>query len=441
MTLEFKKQDKPQICNSPTINFDDTKYITTEVGIALPPLGMPVGIPKVYKTNIIRQQQAPPPLALPGSDLPRAVNYLADYSGCGWWRIGAPEVLLNYTQKMIISSLTTMSIDPRFYLSGFCAVKLQRQATPVQKEFVRFLKQMGKQLNSKIIYEVDDIVFSEDIPMFNRCRVAFTDPEIRRSIEEIMDMTDEFMVVSEYMKDYYKSKINNKKITCVPNYAPRFWFDRYYNEDKIERDYDKNKKRPKVLVTASGTHFDVINATNQQDDYAHVVQSIISTRKEFQWIFMGGFPLLLKPFIDSGEILFKDWAQLMYFPQAITDIGPQVTIAALANNNFNRAKSFIKLTEAAHLGIPFVGQDMEPYKDSFHKFVTGNEMIDHIKTIVKDGNTYMKECRKARKYGDKFWLDDHLEEHKLIYTTPYGDPKRKELAPDMVRMNPEQFKI
>jgi glycosyltransferase involved in cell wall biosynthesis len=440
MTLEFKKQPITTQPNSPTINFDETKYNTTEIGIPLAPVGMPLGIPPVFRTSIIRKQMAPPPLALPGSDLPRAINYLADYSGCGWWRIGSPEVLLNYSNKMIISSLTTMSIDPKFYLSGFCAIKLQRQATPVQKEFVRFLKQMGKQLNSKIIYEVDDIVLHEDIPLFNRCRTAFTDPEIRKSIEEIMDMCDEFMVVSEYMRDYYASKISNKKITCVPNYAPRFWFDRYYDEDRTHREYNKNKKRPKILVTASGTHFDVINATNQQDDYSHVIQNIISTRKDFQWIFMGGYPLLLKPFIDNGDIQFKDWSPLLQFPQTIYDLAPQVTIAALATNNFNRAKSFIKLTESSHLGIPFVGQNLEPYKEAFHKFVTGDEMVDHIKEIVKSSDNYMKESRKARKYGDAFWLDDHLNEHIAIYTTKYGDIKRKELAPAIIKYNPEQFK-
>jgi hypothetical protein len=254
-----------------------------------------------------------------------------------------------------------------------------------------------------------------------------------------MEMTDEFMVVSPYMRDYYASKIKNKKITCVPNYAPRFWFDRYYDEDRLAREYKSNKKRPRILVTASGTHFDVVNATNQQDDYTHVIQSIISSRKDFEWVWMGGYPLLLKPFIDNGEMIFKDWSPLLQFPQAIHDIAPQVTIAALAHNNFNRAKSFIKFTESCHLGIPFIGQDLEPYSDSFHKFTTGDEMIDRVKAVVKDSDTYMKECRKARKYGDKFWLDDHLNEHIAIYTTKYGDPKRKELAPDLARINPQQF--
>jgi hypothetical protein len=426
MTIEFKKPTTPII--------EDVSYQCFPLGLQYPPIGTPRGIPEVWKTVCIRKALTPPPLALPGSDLPRVLNYLADYSGCGWWRLGAPEMLLNYNQKMIVNSLTSMVLDPKFYLSGFSAIKLQRQATPMQKEFVKLLKHLGNQLNTKIIYEVDDIVFSEGIPMFNRCRSAFTDPEIRQSIEDIMNMCDEFCVVSEYMKDYYKSKINNKKITVIPNYAPRMWFDRFYNEDVIAKNYEKNKKRPKILITGSGTHYDVGNQNNQKDDYSHVLQSIIKTRKDFQWIFKGGYPLLLKPFVDAGEMTYVEWTPLLDFAKGIWEVGAQATIAALDDNVFNRSKSFIKLTESAHLGLPFVGQDMEPYKDAWHKFNTGDEMIDQIKSIVTDNTTYMKECRKARKFGDGYWLDDHLDEHVELYTLPYGDPKRVNL----IKLNPEQ---
>lgn len=433
--IEFKKID-----NQPAVSkFDDVQYVSVDVGLPHPPIGVPNYIPRVNKVMINKKAIPPPPMAMPGSNLPRAINYLADYSGCGWWRLGAPELLMNYSQKMIISSLTTMIIDPRFYTSGFCAVKLQRQATPIQKEFVKFMKFMGSQFKTKVIYEVDDIVFHEDIPKFNRCREAFTNPEIRQSIEDMLELCDEFCVVSEYMKQYYGSKIKNKKITVIPNYAPRMWFDRFYDEERLSKLYNQHKKRPRILITGSGTHYDVANATGQKDDYSHVLQSIIRSRKDYEWIFMGGYPLLLKPFIDNGEMKFQEWSPLLQFAQGMYNVGAQATIAALEDNHFNRAKSYIKLTEAGHLGIPFIGQDMEPYKDAFYKFRTGDEMIDHLQTILKSEQNYMADCKKARKYADGFWLDDHLDEHIAMYTTKYGDMERKKIAPFLVKNNPEQF--
>lgn len=428
MPLEFKPKTPPANTSKPK-PFANVDYKSVNVGLPMAPIGLPQGIPSIFKTSVHKQPVAPPPIAMPGADLPRAVNYVADYSGCGWWRLGAPELLMNYNQKMIISSLTTMIADPKFYTSGICAVKLQRQATPIQKEFVKYLKHIGKHIEAKVCYEVDDIVMHEDIPMYNRCRGAFTDPEVRQSITDMIDMCDEMVVVSDFMRDYYKSKTNNKKITTIPNYAPRCWFDRFYDKDEIERNYEKNKKRPRILVTGSGTHYDVGNATNQVDDYSHILQNIIKSRKDFQWVFMGGHPLLLKPFIDNGDVEFVNWSPLMYFANGMHDVGAQATVAALADNNFNRAKSFIKHTEAGHLGIPFIGQDLNPYEESWHKFTTGDEMIDQVKSTLTDTSTYMKDVVKHREYADDFWLDDdkNILKHVEFYTTPYGSPDRKYL--------------
>jgi hypothetical protein len=414
--------------------YGNLNYEVIDIGYPYCPY-LPIGAKPITRALMTRTNVAPPPLAMPGSDLPRVINYLADYSGCGYWRIGAPEMLLNYGGKMVVNTLTSMVIDPRFYLTGYKAIKIQRQATPVQKEFAKFLRMMGSNHDFKVIYEVDDIVFGEDIPLYNRCRSAFVDPEIRQSIEDIIHMCGEMMVVSDYMKEYYKSKLNIKNVTTIPNYAPKFWFDRFYNEEKILKDYQANKARPKILITASGTHFDCVNATGQKDDYSHVLQSIIKSRKDFQWIFLGGHPLLLRPYIDNGDIQFVPWAQLLDFPNTISKMSPQMTMAALESNHFNRAKSNIKLTESCHLGIPFFGQKLEPYKDAFHQFNTGSEMIDQMKSVVIDVDTYMADVKRHRAFGDNLWLDDHLQEHVEMYTLPFGHQDRKAI----IKLNPEQL--
>ena len=58
--------------------------------------------------------------------MPRYLNYLADLSGCGHWRILWPEQVINATGVGISHSLTAMVSDPRFY-KGIKAIKLQRQ--------------------------------------------------------------------------------------------------------------------------------------------------------------------------------------------------------------------------------------------------------------------------------------------------------------------------
>lgn len=393
------------------------------------PLGIPFGAPTqtyLHKSETTGSLPAP---EVPGTGLKRAINYLADYGGCGYYRCMAPNLLLNLYQKSVIIESTAMILDPRFYQTVE-AVKLQRQATPQQLQFVKVLKQISQQKPLKLIYEVDDVVFAEDIPLYNRNRDAFTAPEIQNSIKEILSMMDEITVTCDYFKDYIIEKSGNKNVSVIPNYLMKWWFDRYYNLADLIKKYDKNKKKPVVAIFASGTHVDVANRVNQQDDFASVVQHIIKTRTEFQWHFYGSYPLGLKPFIDKGEIKFFPWVQLPDFPQAMANSGAQVTFAALQDNNFNRCKSNIKLIEAGALGIPCVCPDMVTYKDAFLKYKSGDEFIDCLKSTLKNQSTYAEQCKKARAHAEKFWLDDekNLMKYHEAYFTPFGSKNRKFLV-------------
>ena len=48
-------------------------------------------------------------------DLPRALNFYADYSGCGHWRMIWPELLLNCYAKVNVQGGTVMIGDKNFY--------------------------------------------------------------------------------------------------------------------------------------------------------------------------------------------------------------------------------------------------------------------------------------------------------------------------------------
>lgn len=390
------------------------------------PLGIPFGVPSQVFLNK-GPSEAPP--EVPGQGLKRAITYLADYGGCGYYRCMAPDLLLNLYQKAVIVESTAMITDARFY-STVETIKVQRQATPPQRDFIKSLRQLANETKKKLIYELDDVVFAEDIPLYNRNRTAFTPKEIQDSIKEILSMMDEITVTCDYFRDYMIEKSGNKNVSVVPNYLMKWWFDRYYNLGDLVKKYEKNKKKPIVAIFASGTHVDVMNRVNQQDDFAAVVNHIARTRTDFNWHFYGSFPLPLKPFIDSGHIKFFPWVQLPDFAETMAKSEAQITFASLQDNHFNRCKSNIKLIEAGALGLPCVCPDMVTYKDAFLKYKTGDEFIDVIKLVLKNQTIYADHCKKARAYSEKFWLDDepNLMKHYEAYFTPFGSKERKYLV-------------
>ena len=390
------------------------------------PFGIPFGAPT---QNLIVDTVEKKPKATNGEDLPRALSYLADYGGCGYYRCLAPNFLLNLYQKAITTDVSCMLMDPRIYKS-VRAVKFQRQATTHQKQFIRDLKEYKNNFGFKTIYEVDDVIISKYIPIYNRNKHHYDTKEIQTNILEILSEMDEIIVTTEYFKNFLKNETGLTNITSVPNYLMRWWFDRYYNLGDLVKNFEKNKKKPTIAIFASGTHVDVLNRNGGVDDFTPVLKQIISTIKDFNWHFVGCYPLQLKPYIDRGDVKYTKWVDLPKFPELMKEVSPQLTFASLLNNEFNNCKSNIKLIEAGAFGIPCVCPNSPAYSDAILKYNTGSDFIDIIKTVLKNQTTYAEQCKKARALANNYWLDDaqNLMKHHEVYFTPFGSKDRNYLT-------------
>lgn len=364
---------------------------------------------------------------LPDEEKLRGLNYVADYGGCGHWRMMWPTQILNGTQQAIIHNSSIM-IQSENYYKGLKTVRLQRQVAPHQLEFFKFLKEQQSRHGLNLIYEIDDVFIYDDIPKYNKFRSAYSDPNIKTTGLSIMNSCDEITVTCNYMKEYYSQFCNN--ITVIPNYMPRSWIDRFYDESVLYKNFDKHvkkRKKPRVLYSASGCHFDTTGYNKYRDDFTHINDIVRSTCNDIQWVFLGAFPMPLKDLIQSGKIEFHNWTMLPDYPRKINDLQVNISIAPLEDNIFNRCKSDLKLIESGALGIPTICQDMVTYKNALYKFSTGDELIDQIKTLTTNRDAYIKSCRKSRAIADKRWLDDKINMYVELYKYPYGSSERKEL--------------
>jgi hypothetical protein len=414
------------------------EYQNFDGGIPFAPNTLPstVNVPRLVGMKPVYVPQ-PEAIKMPESDLPRSINYLADQGGCAWWRVIAPCELLNLHQKACISSLTQMVLDRNFYIP-LKSVRLQRQATPQQRDFLQHLREISKQNGMRLIYEIDDVVFSEDIPDYNRCKEGFTDPAVRECILSIMRDMDEITVTCPYMKEYYRKKTGNQNITVVPNYLPKSWMGRFYNPEETLRNFEKHKRKPRILYSGSGTHIDLAYKTGGQDDFSSVTSAIIKARKKFRFVFKGCYPLAVKPFIDNNEMEFIEWSILPEYGYGLKATNCNATFAPLLPNEFNKCKSDIKMLEAGALGLPGAYQDLCTYENADMKFNNGDELIAALEHITKDEDTYMDLSKKAYEYTNARWLDDHLQKWMSIYFTSYGSKERNEMSPDLIDLNPEQ---
>ena len=374
------------------------------------------------------QQPAPPPQPKE-NELPRFLNYYADYSGCGHWRMIWPEQIMNAHSKACVHGTTVMNLDERYYVQTK-GVRIQRQATPQQLQFVKWLRQLADKNNFRLIYEIDDICFSEDIPDYNKYKTAFTDPAIRQSAQEMMSICDEITVTCPFMRDYYRDKTGNKNVTVVPNFMPKFWLDRFYDNARTMESYDRNKRKPRILYAGSGAHFDVEQRVKFKDDFHHVNDVIRKTVDKFQWVFLGAHPLPLIDLVRSGKVEFHPWKKLYEYGKGLYDLNVNMLVAPLQDNIFNRSKSDLKYIESCALGLPIACQDMCTYENAPIKFKTGDEMINQIEYTLQDRKRYKAVCRKGRQYADTRWLEDdkNIDCYMELYQYNVGDPKRVNLS-------------
>ena len=382
-----------------------------------------------FQNNIIKKQPIQNKNNQPELNVPRFLNYYADYSGCGHWRMIWPEQVLNAHTKAVVQGTTVMNVDERYYVQAK-GVRIQRQATPQQLEFLKWLRQLANKNNFRLIYEIDDICFHEDIPDYNKYKTAFTDPQIRKSSAEMMALADEITVTCPFMRDYYRDKTGNKNVTVVPNFMPKFWIGHYCDLNRTMESYDRNRKKPRILYSGSGAHFDVENRVKFKDDFYHVNDVIRKTVDKYQWVFLGAHPLPIRDLIQSGKVEFHPWRKLYHYGQGLYDLNVNMIVAPLQDNTFNRAKSDLKYIEACALGLPIACQALCTYENAPIKFVTGDDMIAQIETTLKDRKRYRAICKKARQYAETRWLEDdkNIDCYLELYQYAVNDPKRVNLS-------------
>ena len=337
-----------------------------------------------------------------------------------------PENIMNASGKAIIHGSSVMVLDERYY-AGINTIRIQRQATESQLKFMKWMREQADKHNFKLVYEIDDICFREDIPDYNKFKFAFDKESIKTAVIDMMKLTDEMTVTCDFMKQYYQDKAGHDNITVIPNYMPKFWIGNHYNPKKIEQYFRQHLNKPRVLYAGSGAHFDVQNKVGQQDDFAHVLEVVKKTVDKYQWVFMGAFPMTLRPLIESGKIEFHPWAPLYSYPEQVSKLKINALVAPLQDNIFNRAKSNLKFIEACAFGIPIVCQDMCTYADAYHKFKTGDEMIDKLQEILKGTSSYMRDSQRHRHFAESLWLEDNIDKYHELYNFDFADKRRVKL--------------
>jgi len=324
--------------------------------------------------------------AFPGND-----------SGIGEYRVRAPLRALT-NAAMIQSSLLPNHRDTLIP----DIVEIERAKPDVlflQNGFVDFLIHAWTQYrrfnNVFQIYSQDDLVFM--LPQKHPLRSKWP-KDIRKRLRKLLEQSDRLIVATDPLKEEFGKMI--KDVRIVPNYLEK---SRWLGLD-VKRTQRSGK--PRVGWAGAGQH---------QGDLELIAPVVEATAKEIDWIFFGMCPDALRPFIKE----FHAGVPFDHYPAKLASLDLDLAIAPLEYNNFNMAKTNLRLLEYGIMGWPVVCSDILPYRNAPVTLVGNNPRfwLKAIREKIHEPEGLRHEGKVLQDWViANYMLEDHLDEWLLALT-------------------------
>lgn len=304
-----------------------------------------------------------------------------DISGCSHVRLRWNAVYYNAFEHIGIKPVICPfpSYDP-LWLSKTKAIIFQRFLNKEDIEIVQRYKVLQPKYGYKMVFEVDDQIFRIDgqaIPEYNYASDNFNklidDMEI--NLHPILNMMDEIVVSTDYLKKQMQLKFAVNNVTTVKNVVPRYlWsFPR-------KKDITEDLIKPSILYSGSPCHYRNPTPARQPsvnepkgfpgippmkgDFDGFWIDWIIENVKndKIDFMIMGNIPWFFREI--SSKIKFIRWADCNSYPRKVMELNADFQIAPLVNNSFNKCKSSLRHTESAASGSVFLGNVFDNDNDS-----------------------------------------------------------------------------
>lgn len=365
--------------------------------------------PKLKKSSVRKLMKVKKPANLGFYSL------LGDKAGCGTIRIIYPYLLLNHYREEGLNIEANFSPflngDPEFYRNT-TFVQWQRACTPDHLEGVKwFHKNPRASTSTPLVYEIDDLLI--DIPKWNYASKWYM--KHKPTTEKILSLMDGIVVSTKRLKDQL-SKYNNN-IVVVPNHLPKFvWGDIF-----PVHEYKDEKDKVRILYAGSDNHFTKKELMEKGDkvggDFGvKLIEFIKKTVNDYHWIISGGIPMELESVKDKIE--YHGWKNIFEYPAHLKSLEPDICLAPLMDNEFNRCKSSIKCLEYTAAGSCGVYSNLDPYARMKMKADTDDYMIHLIETLANDIDKRAKVWKHDYEQvkGELFWeTNDNLKKYINSY--------------------------
>lgn len=332
----------------------------------------------------------------------RFLTFLGDTQTPGFIRVVLPYNYINSCQKGILANFDfLMQFGGEIY-KNLEVLQFQRSATNEQADFISYVKKsFQSKFGFKLFYELDDLI--TDIPKYNSAHSFYEKfkPNIIKILEKVDYIVCSTVELEKQMKKY------NKTILIKNRLIKPLW------DHKKEKTFFETNEKPKIIWTGSITHF---SENDEEHDFdKKIIEFIDKTSDKFEWIFFGAIPKELK---NNQNIRFFEWCNNYFdYVYKIKEINPDIGIALLKDNTFNRCKSNLKALEYVSLKIPGIYSRIAPYNEMNIRVYNSDIFIDQVEKLTSDESYYNKikqkdfDALKNNLYWDEKYCNEYIRKY------------------------------
>lgn len=313
--------------------------------------------------------------------------------GCYNLRVQQFANYINQTNQFGLKVVTSpIPIFDGALLSRCRGILVQRPFQPMP--WIKNYKELQPKFGYKLSFEVDD-AFWPIIPDYN---TSSLNPRDWNAIEQItienLKWFDCGIVTTDFLADYLHKHHNFWNTVVVPNAA-----DRAIYQGKRK---DFFREKPMVVSAGASQHVREPVPMSKQ-----CPTGIPGLRGDY----VGEWAEWLKKHIDdmdlhyfvnapyflsevANKITVHQWQYTSLYSSELNALKPDIIIAPLQNNDFNRAKSPLKFAEACASGAILIGSnfDRSPY-EMIHPLckVPDNPTVEQLEKVFADACEHWKE--------------------------------------------------
>lgn len=321
------------------------------------------------------------------------VTSLGDPGGSAYYRILLPLLFADAKGHIQLRMPNQFAFYPIDYLKNLKpdTIVFHRTHTDPQRKYIN---ELSHEIDLLKIYTIDDWVgkVPKESPHFEAVSKT-ADKEIKKAI----GMCDRLIVTNELLANVYGYK---KETIIIPNYlAYTAWQNIYLTNPKS---FIADKQGP-IRIGWSG-------GMGHPGDLKILKEIADILGDKVHWVFLGDIP----PGFDQGNSEVHQPVSPTEYAKKLYSLNLDLALAPLLDNDFNRAKSNLRILEYGACGFPVIASNVLPYQDAPIQLLEYNATwwANEIQKKIDDPQALFDEGQKLKEW---VWTNYKLEDHLVDY--------------------------